>query len=129
MRVDDYLSKELEEFNREKERIRKIVGSIGGKQHVKHHLYINLVFLGIVIITFLLGAIFHKIELTLSLELGVLLVSVKIAWMIHDQQKTNHFQFWILNSLEFRINEIHKRTKQIEKKLEEFEENKEKNSM
>ena len=73
------------------------------------------------LVTFLMGAIFHKIELALSLELGVLLVSIKIAWMIHDQQKTNHFQFWILNSLEFRINEIHKRAKKIERKLEEIE--------
>ncbi len=118
---EDYLSKELEEFNREKERIRKIVGEIGGKHHSKRHLYINLIFLSIVVVTFLMGAIFHKIELALSLELGVLLVSIKIAWMIHDQQKTNHFQFWILNSLEFRINEIHKRAKKIERKLEESE--------
>jgi hypothetical protein len=49
-----------------------------------------------------------------SLELGVLLVSVKIIWMIHKQAKVEHFQFWILNSIEFRLNEITKSVRRLE---------------
>jgi len=41
-------------------------------------------------------------------------VSIKIIWMIHQQQKIDHFQFWILNSIEFRLNEIVRRTRIIE---------------
>ena len=52
----------------------------------------------------------------LTLEIGVLLVSVKIIWMIHKQTKVEHFQFWILNSIEFRLNAISKKLTQIEKK-------------
>ena len=32
-------------------------------------------------------------------------------------QRSIHFQFWILNSLEFRINDVDKRMKRIEKIL------------
>ena len=49
-----------------------------------------------------------------SIELGVLLVSVKIIWMIHKQGRVEHFQFWILNSIEFRLNEITKSVRRLE---------------
>ena len=52
-----------------------------------------------------------------SIELGILLVSVKIIWMIHKQTKVEHFQFWILNTIEFRLNEISKKISAIEKHL------------
>ena len=41
-------------------------------------------------------------------------------------QKSMHFQFWILNSIEIRINELDKRQKKIEKILEGLEDKKEK---
>ena len=52
-----------------------------------------------------------------SLGLGVLLVSVKIVWMIHKQAKVEHFQFWILNSIEFRLNDIAKTINRIEEQM------------
>jgi hypothetical protein len=48
----------------------------------------------------------------LSLELGVLLVSLKIVWMIHKQSRVEHFQFWILHSIEFRLNELSRKLDQ-----------------
>ena len=51
-----------------------------------------------------------------GLLIGVLLVSVKIIWMIHKQTKVEHFQFWILNSIEFRLNAISKKLTQMEKR-------------
>jgi len=53
-----------------------------------------------------------------SMEIGLLLVSVKIIWMIHKQTKVDHFQFWILNSIEFRLNEIAKDIRQIKRKVD-----------
>ncbi len=103
--------RELEDFQNEKEKLREVIGRIGGKNKTKLDRLLNIIFLMCVILIFVLGAILHKISMTLSLEIGVLLVSLKIAWMIHEQQKTNHFQFWMLNSLEFRINEISKKMK------------------
>ena len=39
--------------------------------------------------------------------------------MIHEQQKVNHFQFWILTSLEYRINEIYKKVSVLENSFPE----------
>lgn len=109
---------ELHEFRHEKERVRKIVGQIGGKQSKTYDKVLNIVFLTIVISVFLSGTVLHILDYTLSLEIGVLLVSLKIAWMIRKQEKVNHFQFWVLSSLEFRQNEISKKTKKLENIIE-----------
>ena len=45
---------------------------------------------------------------------AVLLVSVKIIWMIHRQAKIDHFQFWILNSIEFQMTMISRRLTSLE---------------
>lgn len=112
------LEKEIAEFKKEKERVRKIIGTIGGKKKTTVEKTVNLSFLTVVLIVFTLGVL-HKIGFVLSVEIGVLLVSLKIAWMIFEQQKINHFQFWILTSLEYRVNEIHKKVVNLEKKINE----------
>ena len=99
---------------KEKERVRRILGKIGGHKNEKFHFSINIGFLFVVLCIFILGML-KKIGFIISVEIGVLLVSLKIAWMIHEQQKVNHFQFWILTSLEYRINEIYKKVSVLEK--------------
>ncbi len=60
-----------------------------------------------------------------SVEIAVLLVSMKIIWMIHKQQKVEHFQFWILNTIEFQMNNTAVRIRKIEKMLENANEKEE----
>ncbi len=108
---------ELEEYNREKERIRAMLGKIGGKDYSHRDNIINMVFLGIILVLFTLEITTHFLPSYVSLEVSVLLVSIKIVWMIHSQQKFNHFQFWILNTLEFRVNDMTKRVRKIEKQI------------
>jgi hypothetical protein len=116
------LKEEIAEYNKERDRIKYIIGNIGGKRYSKVDTIVNIVFILIIIALFILEVAFHQIPAFLSLEIGVLLISAKIIWMIHSQQKTNHFQFWILNSIEFRMNEIIKRIKAIEKELKDLNE-------
>jgi hypothetical protein len=52
-----------------------------------------------------------------SIEIGILLISIKIVWMIYKQTKVEHFQFWILNSIEFRLNNLSRQINGIEKML------------
>lgn len=117
--IEDDLLQELEDFKRDKERIRKIIGSIGGKAYSKLDMMINIFFLIVILTIFVLEMTIHLLPAFTSLEIGVLLVSIKIALMIHSQQRFNHFQFWILSSMEFKINEIDKKVKQIEKRTKE----------
>ena len=114
------LQEELEQFREEKEKIRALVGQIGGVDSDRRDRVINVVFL-VAIALLLIADVFRHImdfEVPLpplfSLELGVLLVSVKIIWMIHKQARVEHFQFWILNSIEFRLHEITKSVRRLE---------------
>ena len=117
------LKEELDQFKKEKEKIRQLMGQIGGKNTKKTDKRINALF-GILIILLFLGDIarhFMHIDIPLpplfSLEIGVLLISIKIIWMMHKSTKVEHFQFWILNSIEFRINDIAKQIRKLETDL------------
>jgi hypothetical protein len=78
------LLQELERYRTEKDRIRRVLGQIGGLPHF------------------------------LSTQLALFLVSLKIVWMIHRQTRVDHFQFWILHSIEFQINLITQRLQAVE---------------
>lgn len=106
---------DLEEYHREREKIKQILGSIGGKAYGKIDMIINAVFLTIILGLFILELTTDLLPIFISLEIGVLLISIKIIWMIHSQHKYNHFQFWVLNSIEFRVNDIVKRFRNLEK--------------
>ena len=107
-------------FREEKEKIRALVGQIGGIASSRRDRVLNVVFLAAIAFLLLADILRHVlgVEMPLpplfSIELGVLLVSVKIIWMIHKQARVEHFQFWILNSIEFRLNEISKSVRRLE---------------
>jgi ABC-type multidrug transport system fused ATPase/permease subunit len=108
------LKMELEHFEKEKERVRAIVGKIGGVPRFGTKL-INFLFIVVIIVA---GAISifsgEKLRL-LMVELTTIMLSVKIIYMIHYQMRVNHFKFWILSAIEWRINEMMVRIKKIEK--------------
>ncbi len=118
------LQEELEHFQQEKERVRNIVGAIGGKASGKRDGIINVVFIIVIAVLFILDILRHllgfhvPLPAMFSLELAVLLVSIKIIWMIHKQSKVEHFQFWILSSIEFRLNDLAKQMRKLESQLE-----------
>ena len=114
MNETEILREELENYKNEKERIRKIIGQIGGTTARRQDRALNIVFLLLVVFLFtfdFIREIFNlsmiKIPALISIEIAVLLVSLKIVWMINKQTKVEHFQFWILNSIEFQINAGH----------------------
>ncbi len=121
------LQEELEQFRHEKEQIKRIVGQIGGTKSNRRDTVLNVVFIVLILGLFTVDLLRHIVHVDLpiptlfSLELGVLLVSVKIIWMIHKQSKVEHFQFWILNSIEFRLNELGRRIRSIEGSLNRSE--------
>lgn len=120
MHEEEYekLKEEIEEFNREKNRIKNLMGQIGGQKYSKRDMLVNIIFLAGIFVLFILEFTVKVIPTLMSLEIGVLLVSIKIVFMIHTQQKSNHFQFWVLNSIEFRVNELYKHVRTIEKSLD-----------
>ena len=114
------LKEELEQYRREKDKIRQVVGQIGGKGSARRDACITLAFVVGIVLVFVLDVLRHLLGIDVplpplfSLELGVLLVSLKIIWMIHKQGKVEHFQFWILHSIEYRLNDIGERMRKLE---------------
>ena len=114
------LEEEIAEFNREKEEIKALIGNIGGRSYSKRDNIINMVFLGLILTLFVLEITTHWLPAFISLEISVLLVSIKIVWMIHSQHKYNHFIFWILNTIEYRVNDVGKRVQRMEKIMKDM---------
>lgn len=108
------LKHELEQFQKEKERVRAIVGKIGGVPKFRTKL-VNILFI-LVIAVSVIGSIIggEKIRL-LMIELATVTLSIKIIYMIHYQMRVNHFKFWILSSIEWRIIELVKEIKESNK--------------
>lgn len=121
------LREEIRTFREEQEKIRSIIGQIGGRQSKIHDRIANIAFILFLVSLFSIeilrhvipGANFDWLPQMLSLEISLLLVSLKIIWMIHKQTKVEHFQFWILNSIEFRLNEVAKKLKEMGKNNKE----------
>ncbi len=98
------LRQELEHFQQEKERIRAIVGKIGGVPTFNIKLF-NIVFIAIMAVTLLISLFSSDLRL-LMIELATAALALKILYMMHCQSKVNHFQLWMQSSIEWRINEI-----------------------
>jgi hypothetical protein len=123
--VTQLLREELEHYRAEKERIRQIVGQIGGQPSLRRTRLFNAVILTVVVLLFLFdlarelfGLFAGVIPPFVLLEVAVFLLSLKIVWMIYLQMKLHHFQFWILNSLDFQVNELSRRMRVLEHRAE-----------
>ena len=108
------LKHELEQFQKDKERVRAIVGKIGGVPKFRTKL-VNALFIFLIAVS-VIGSIIggEKIRL-LMIELATVTLSIKIIYMIHYQMRVNHFKFWILSSIEWRIIELVKEIKELNK--------------
>jgi len=105
------LKQELEHFQQERERVRAIVGKIGGVPKFRSKL-INAVFIIIVTASVTVSLVGGDRLRLLMIEIAMVTLSFKIIYLIHSQMRMNHFQFWILSSIEWRINEMIKHIKQ-----------------
>lgn len=96
---------EIEKFKQEKEKVRSIVGQIGAIPTLKTNIF-QSVMIVLVLACVLISLFSGGTVRLLMIELAVAAVSAKIIYQIHIQSRVNHFQLWILSSLEWRINEI-----------------------
>ena len=109
------LKQALEHFEQEKERVRAIIGSIGGVPQFRTKL-INVIFIVIIVVAGGVSVFSGDRLRLLMIELTTVMLSVKIINMIHIQMRVNHFKFWILSAIEWRINEMTVQLKQLIKK-------------
>jgi hypothetical protein len=111
------LKKELEHFEKDKERVRAIVGQIGGVPKSQARI-VNALFVIILVVSVVISVIADEKWRLLMIELATVTLSVKIIYLIHSQMRVAHFEFWILSSLEWRVNEIMKQLRNLKKQTE-----------
>ncbi len=114
---DEEIIREVQAFNRERERIRAVLESIGTKKGRNMDRVANFLFIAGLAILVYERFVARQIEDILSLEIGLLLVSIKIIWMIRMQERYNHFLFWIVHSIEFRQTELIERVDELRERL------------
>ena len=114
----DDLRKELENFQKEKERVRAIVGKVGGVPKTRTRL-VNTLFIVIVVVSVVVSIFAGEKWQLPMIELATVTLSIKIIYLIHAQMRVAHFEFWILSSLEWRINEMMKQLRQLRKDLDQ----------
>ena len=115
--VDD-LKAELANFQREKERVRAVIGAIGGKPGPQTRRVTILLFIliGVAGLTAVIGGQNMRF---LMVELTMLVLSIKIIYLIHCQTRLSHFKFWMLSSLEWRTSEIARRANELKTKAKQ----------
>ncbi len=108
------LKQELENFQQEKHRIRGIVGKIGGIPTFNTKIF-NNIFLAVIIVSLVVSLFFPSENVKLlMIELATAALAIKILYMMHCQNRVNHFQFWMLSSIEWRINEVMKQVRKVQ---------------
>ena len=108
------LKKELEHFQDEKERVRAIIGKIGGVPKFQTKL-INVIFIVVIAASVVVSILSGRELRLLTIEFALVALSLKIIYLIHCQMRVNHFEFWILSSLEWRLTEMMKHIKKQKK--------------
>ena len=108
------LKQELEHFQQGKERVRAIIGKIGGVPKFRTKL-VNAVFILVIVASVVISVLTDEKWRLLMIELATVALSLKIIYLIHCQMRINHFKFWILTSIEWRINEMMRHIKRLEK--------------
>jgi len=99
------LEKEIDSFQKEKHRIKSIVGQIGGIPTFNTKLF-NIIFAAFILVCFILSLMCGGVVRLAIIEAAVAAVSIKLMILIHNQSRVNHFQLWILTSIEWRFNEL-----------------------
>ena len=109
------LEAEIRSFEKERENIRKIIGRIGGIPSSKARI-INIVFVVLVLTVFAMSIIWGGRIRFFMIEVGILLLSLKLIYFLESHMRLNHFSFWILSSLEWRLDKIDKKLKDLLKR-------------
>ncbi len=115
--VED-LKNEIDKFRQEKERVRTIVGQIGGVPKFNTKVA-NITFAVLLVVCLAISLVSEGALLLAMLEVAVAAVSVKLIFLIHNLSRVSHFQLWILSSLEWQINQLTKAVKELTKQQEE----------
>lgn len=114
-RSDLELTEEFKRYESERADLQKLIGKTKALGDNRIHRVVNYLLFIAAGLLFVLQLTIRPFEGTLSLEIGIFLVSIKLILMIDSAARFNHFQFWILHSIEQRMNYIAERLDEMDK--------------
>ncbi|NQT33402.1 MAG: hypothetical protein HQ594_07010 [Candidatus Omnitrophica bacterium] len=117
---EEELESEIRSFEKERENVRRIIGRIGGMPSTKSRV-INIIFITLVLAVFTMSIMWGGRVRFFMIEVGILLLSLKLVYFLESHMRLNHFQFWILSSLEWRMDKIEKKLTKLLKRPREGE--------
>ncbi|WGK68657.1 hypothetical protein P0082_09225 [Candidatus Haliotispira prima] len=116
--AEELLQEEIKLYQREHTNVDNMLGKLGGVQSHKKERILNVIILCIAIAAFALNIMFKLVDPIYTVEFGILLISIKIIMLIHSLSKMSHFNFWILHSIDLRINDIARKQDLLEHRLQ-----------
>ena len=93
------LKEEIESFKKEKERVKTIVGQIGGMPSFDTKA-LNIIFIVLILACIVGSLMTGGIVRLVMIELAIVALSIKLIYLMNKQARVNHFQLWILSSIE-----------------------------
>jgi len=100
----------------ERDRIQCSIGRIGAKPRLKGKI-LNAVFVLGVVGAFTMSLVTRGTSRMVFIDVGLLLLSLKLAYHLHTEAKVNHAQFWILATLEDRLLDVITELRSLRKEL------------
>ena len=111
------LKEEIERFRQEKERVRAIVGQIGGMPTFNTKAF-NIIFIVLLLVSVAVSLLSEgRVQLAM-VELAITAVSIKLLYLVNNQSRVSHFQLWVLSSLEWQINGLSKVIHALKKEVD-----------
>jgi hypothetical protein len=101
---------------RAKEEVRNVIGGIGGKPRLKGKI-LNVAFVVAVIGAFTMSLVTRGVSRIVFIDVGLLFLSLKLAYHLHTEAKVNHAEFWILATLEDRLLDVMSELRSLRKEL------------
>ncbi len=100
----------------ERDSIQRSIGGMGGKPRLKGKV-LNAVFVLGVVGAFTMSLVTRGTSRMVFIDVGLLLLSLKLAYHLHTEARVNHAQFWILATLEDRLLDVMTELRSLRREL------------
>jgi pterin-4a-carbinolamine dehydratase len=117
-RLDEALRADLNKYRQEQKEWRRMIARSKIEENARVFTFLNNLLFFLIVALFAAQIFFHPMSDIFSLETALFLVSLKLIMMIHSASRFNHFQFWILHSIETRVEGLNERLDRLEDALD-----------
>ena len=97
----------------EAQRDEKTLSRTVGGASMRRQNAVNLIIFAVVVISFGAGLRLSGVYRFIAIDIGIVLVSVKLAYFFHNNLRMNHYMFWVHMAFEHRLLAIEHKLNQL----------------